>query len=120
VKKLKSTNPELVMLIRDLKKQSQESQSELWLSLAERLTSSNRNRVAVNLSRLNRYTQEGETVVVPGKVLGAGQADHALTVAAFSFSDVAKSKIANIKGKCLSIRDLMKKNPTGKNVKIME
>ncbi|MFZ7137581.1 MAG: 50S ribosomal protein L18e [archaeon] len=120
MKKLKSTNPELITLIRDLKKQSQESQTELWLSLAERLTSSNRNRVAVNLSRLNRYTNEGETVVVPGKVLGAGQADHALTVAAFSFSDVAKSKIARNKGKCLSIRGLMKKNPTGKNVKIME
>jgi len=120
VKKLKSTNPELIMLIRDLKKQSQKSQTELWHSLAERLTSSNRNRVAVNLSRLNRFTKEGETVVIPGKVLGAGQADHALTVAAFSFSDVEKSKIAATKGKCLSIQDLMKKNPTGKNVKIME
>jgi large subunit ribosomal protein L18e len=120
VKKLKSTNPELVSLIRDLKKQSQESQTELWLSLAKRLTTSNRSRVAVNLSRLNRYTKEGETVVVPGKVLGAGQADHPLNVAAFSFSDVAKAKIATGKGKCLSIRDLMKKNPTGKNVKIME
>jgi large subunit ribosomal protein L18e len=120
VKKFKSTNPELITLIRDLKKQSQESQTELWLSLAERLTTSNRNRVAVNLSRLNRYTKDGETVVVPGKVLGAGQADHALNVAAFSFSDVAKSKITRTKGKCLSIRDLMKKNPTGKNVKIME
>ena len=108
------------MLIRDLKKQSQKSQAELWLSLADRLTSSNRSRVAVNLSRLNRFTTEGETVVVPGKVLGAGQADHALTVAAFSFSDVAKEKIAASKGKCLSIQDLMKKNPTGKNVKIME
>ncbi|MDG6222644.1 MAG: 50S ribosomal protein L18e [Candidatus Bathyarchaeota archaeon] len=120
MKKLKSTNPELVTLIRDLKKQSQESQTELWLSLAERLNSSNRSRVAVNLSRLNRYTKEGETVVVPGKVLGAGQADHPLNIAAFSFSDVAKTKIANSKGQCLSIRDLMKKNPTGKNVKIME
>ena len=108
------------MLIRDLKKQSQESQTELWRSLAERLTSSKRSRVAVNLSRLNRYTKEGETVVVPGKVLGAGKAAHPLTVAAFAFSDVAKTKIQNGKGNCLSIRDLMKKNPTGKNVKIME
>ena len=120
MKKLKSTNPELIMLIRDLKKQSQESQTELWRSLAERLTSSKRSRVAVNLSRLNRYTKEGETVVVPGKVLGAGKAAHPLTVAAFAFSDMAKTKIQNGKGNCLSIRDLMKKNPTGKNVKIME
>jgi len=119
VKKLKATNPELIALIRDLKKQSQESQTKLWRSLAERLASSKRRRVAVNVSRLNRYTKEGETVVVPGKVLGAGKADHPLTVAAFTFSDVAKSKIQNTKGNCLSIRDLMKKNPTGKNVKLM-
>jgi len=119
VKKLKSTNPELIKLIRDLKKQSQESETGLWRSLAKRLASSKRSRVAVNVSRLNRYTKEGETVIVPGKVLGAGKPDHQLTVAAFAFSDVAKSKIQNAKGNCLSIRDLMKKNPTGKNVKLM-
>ena len=119
MKKIKATNPELIALIRDLKKKSQESQTELWRKLAESLASSKRSRVAVNVSRLNRYTKEGETVVVPGKVLGAGKADHPLTVSAFAFSDVAKSKIQDAKGNCLSIRDLMKKNPTGKNVKIM-
>lgn len=120
MKKLKSTNPELVTLIRDLKKQSQESQTKIWRSLAACLTASKRSRVTVNLSRLNRYTKNGETVVVPGKVLGAGKPNHSLTVAAFSFSDTARSKIQNVKGTCLSIRDLMRKNPTGKNVKIME
>jgi len=119
VKKLKATNPELIALIRDLKKKSQESQTELWRSLAKRLSSSKRSRVAVNVSRLNRYTKEGETVAVPGKVLGSGKADHSMTIAAFAFSDVAQSKIQNAKGNCLSIRDLMKKNPTGKNVKFM-
>ena len=119
MKKLKATNPELISLIRDLKKQSQESEADLWLAISDSLTSSKRNRVAVNVSRLNRFTKEGETVVVPGKVLGAGKADHPLTVAAFTFSDVAKSKIQGAKGNCLSIRDLMKKNPTGKNVRLM-
>jgi large subunit ribosomal protein L18e len=120
VKKLKATNPELISLIRDLRKHSQQSQTKLWQSLAERLSSSKRNRVAVNLSRLSRYTKEGETVIVPGKVLGAGKPNHSLTIAAFAFSDVAKLKIKNVRGNCLSIRDLMKKNPTGKNVKLME
>lgn len=119
MKKLNSTNPELIGLIRDLKKESQESQTELWHSLAERLTTSKRNRVAVNVSRLNRYTKEGETIVVPGKVLGAGKVEHPLTVAAYAFSDVAQTKILSAKGNCISIRDLMKKNPTGKNVKLM-
>lgn len=120
MKKLSSTNPELIGLIRDLKKQSQESQTELWHSIAKRLTTSKRNRVAVNLSRLNRYTKEGETVAVPGKVLGSGKVEHPLAVAAFAFSDIAQKKILSAKGNCLSIRDLMKKNPTGKNVKLME
>ena len=120
MKKLKTTNPELISLIRDLKKQSQESRSDIWQSIAERLTKSKRRRVAVNLSRLNRYTEKGETVIVPGKVLGAGKPDHPLTIAAFSFSTMAKDKIEAIKGNCISIRELMKKNPTGTNIKIME
>jgi large subunit ribosomal protein L18e len=119
VKKVKATNPELIMLIRDLKKKSQESQTNLWLSLAKNLSTSKRSRIAVNVSRLNRYTKDGETIAVPGKVLGAGNADHPMTVAAFAFSDVAQAKILKAKGKCLSIKELMEKNPAGKNVKLM-
>ena len=119
MKKVKATNPELIALIRDLKKKSKEKQTELWFCLAEQLSSSKRSRTAVNISRLNRYTKKGETVAVPGKVLGAGKADHPITVAAFSFSDRAQSKIRKAKGNCLSIRDLMEKNPDGTNVKIM-
>ena len=107
------------MLIRDLKKHSRENKTEVWRCLAKHLSSSKRSRTAVNISRLNRYTKEGETIAVPGKVLGAGIAKHPLTVAAFAFSDKAQSKIRNAKGNCLSIRDLMKKNPSGKNVKVM-
>jgi len=119
VKKVKATNPELIKLIQDLKKKSRENKTELWRNIAERLSASNRSRIAVNLSRLNRYTKEGETVAVPGKILGAGKIIHPMTVAAFAFSDQAKSKILKAKGNCLSIRDLMEKNPTGKNVKLM-
>jgi large subunit ribosomal protein L18e len=119
LKKIRTVNPELIELIRDLKKQSKENQTDLWRCLSKHLSNSKRSRIAVNLSRLNRYTKEGETVVVPGKVLGAGNAKHPLTVAAFAFSERAKSKIQNAKGNCLSIRDLMKNNPSGKNVKIL-
>jgi large subunit ribosomal protein L18e len=59
-------------------------------------------------------------VVVPGKVLGAGNLDHPVSVAAFSFSAEAKSKISKAKGKCLSISELIEDNPKGSNVKIME
>jgi large subunit ribosomal protein L18e len=119
MKKLKATNPELIGLIQELKKKSQEKQAEVWRYLAERLATSKRNRIAVNVSRLNRNTKEGDIVTVPGKVLGSGKANHPITVAAFAFSDQAQSKILQAKGNCLSIRDLMKMNPDGANVKVI-
>jgi len=87
--------------------------------VADRLSRSRRRRIAVNVSRLNRYTKEGETAVVPGKVLGAGKIDHPLHVAAFAFSEQARLKILKAKGKCLSILELVERNPKGTNVKII-
>jgi len=119
MKQVKSTNPQLLNIIRLLRKKSIETEANIWRDVAKRLSVSRRRRVAVNLSRLNRYTKPKETVIVPGKVLGAGSLDHPLVVAAFTFSEQAKAKILKAKGKCLSIQELMKKNPKGTNVKIM-
>lgn len=119
MKKIKATNPELIAIVRDLKKKSQQTKSELWQKIAKHLASPKRSRVAVNVSRINRFTKNEEIIVIPGKVLGAGKVSHPLTVAAFNFSDLAQSKINYANGKCLSLRDLMKKNPTGENVRLM-
>ena len=56
--------------------------------------------------------------MVPGKVLGAGRIDHPVIVAAFAFSEQAKLKILKAKGKCLTIPELKKKKPKGRNVRI--
>jgi large subunit ribosomal protein L18e len=119
VKKARTTNPELIELIRFLKRQSRENKVKVWRDIAEKLAKPNRNRVAVNLSRLNRYTHRNETAVVPGKVLGAGEMNHPITVAAFAYSEKAREKIKAVNGKCLSFSDLIKKNPKGSNVKII-
>jgi len=87
--------------------------------VADRLSRSRQRRIAVNVSRLNRYTKKGETVVVPGKVLGAGKMDHPIHAAAFAFSDQARQKILEAKGKCLSILELAEKNPKGTDIKII-
>ena len=119
MKETKTTNPELIKLIRFLKKQSREKDAGIWLDVAEHLSKSNRQRVAVNLSRINRYTQRGNTIVVPGKVLASGTLNHAVTVAAFSASEKAKEKLKAIKAKYVSIPELVEKNPKGSNVKII-
>jgi large subunit ribosomal protein L18e len=119
VRETKSPNPEIVQLIRFLKKQSKEKEANIWLDVAAYLSKPSRQRIAVNLSRINRHTEKSDTIVVPGKVLGSGVLDHAVTVAAFNLSEKAKEKLTAAKGKYMSISELMEKNPKGSNVKII-
>jgi large subunit ribosomal protein L18e len=119
MRETKSTNPELVQLIRFLKKQGREKQANIWLDVAEHLAKSNRQRVAVNLSRINRHTEKRDLIVVPGKLLGTGALNHPVTIAAFGASEKAKQKLAAAKAKYLSIPELVEKNPKGANVKII-
>jgi large subunit ribosomal protein L18e len=71
------------------------------------------------LSKLNRHTKKADVVIVPGKILGTGSIDHAVTVAAFDISDTAKAKLEAVKAKYLTITELLEKNPKGSNVKII-
>ncbi|MFQ5758236.1 MAG: 50S ribosomal protein L18e [Candidatus Bathyarchaeia archaeon] len=120
MKKIRTTNPELIKIIRTLKKKSRENEARIWRDIADRLARSRQRRTTVNVTRLNRHTEEGETVVIPGKVLGSGKIDHSIKAVAFAFSKQAESKILGAKGKCLSIQELVEKNPKGTNVRIIE
>ena len=120
MRQVKSQNPELLKLIRSLRKKAKENNVAIWRDVADRLSTSKRQRTSVNLSRLNRYAEQKEAVVVPGKVLGAGRLEHPLVVAAFAFSNEARQKIVQAKGKCLTISELVENIPKGSNVRIME
>lgn len=113
------TNLQLLGLISNLKKQSREKGVPLWRDIALRLETPKRNYPEVNLSRINRYTKEKDLILVPGKVLGAGELSHQLTVAALSFSGSAKNKITAAGGSCITIEELMGSNPEGERVRIM-
>ncbi len=113
------TNPQILDLISGLKKQSREKETPLWRDIAQRLSRPTRQYTEVNLSRINRYTKDKDLILVPGKVLGAGEIEHTLTVAALSFSSSAKSKITAAGGSCLTIEELMNRNPDGSRVRIM-
>lgn len=114
VKRTGPTNPQLKQLIEKLKK----SKAAIWRDVAEKLSKPTRKRVEVNLSRINRHTRDGETVVVPGVVLAAGELNKKVTVAAWRFSKKAREKI-NAVGKAISIEELIKINPKGSKVRIM-
>ena len=74
--------------------------------------------LGINLYKINKVLKDKEIAVVPGKVLSLGEFDKKNTVAAFQFSDTAKSKI-NKTGKAISIKELIKDNPKGKLVRIV-
>jgi large subunit ribosomal protein L18e len=117
---MRSTNPEILKTIRFLRKKSNETGAAIWDTLASKFEKSKHARAAVNLSRINRYTSDGEKVVVPGKVLGAGALEHKVSIAAFSFSKEARRKIEKVGGECLDIPLLIQKVPKGSGVRIIE
>ena len=114
------TNPVLRRLVRELRAAGKKQRVRLWIDLAERLERPRRARAEVNLSQLSRYSGEGNTIVVPGKVLAAGKLNHAIFVAAFKFSGAARRKITTAGGKTLTIQQLVEQNPNGKDVRLME
>jgi large subunit ribosomal protein L18e len=118
-RQIKSTNPNFIGIIRLLEKKSKENKVAIWRDVAEKLSQPKKKRLAVNVSRINRYTKKNEEVVVPGKVLGAGIMDHPATVAAVDFSDQARTKIVRAKGKCLTISEIVEVNPKGSNIRII-
>ena len=115
----RKTNPNLVRLIDDLLKASAENKAKVWKDLAERLAKPLRNYAEVNVGKIDRYVKENEIAVVPGKVLGSGEITKPVTVAAWRFSESARRKIESAGGRVLSIWDLLKENPSGRNVRIM-
>ena len=117
---IKKTNLRVLGLINDLKTASRENEVKIWRDIALRLSRPTRNFSEVNLSKINRNTKEDETIIVPGKVLASGTLEHKVNVVALGFSDTAKEKILGIGGSCLTIEQLVKDNPSGSNVRIMQ
>jgi large subunit ribosomal protein L18e len=119
MRKTGPTNIHLKNLVRDLKKLHRKENAGLWKRLADELERPTRQRREVNLFTIDLTANDNETIVVPGKVLGEGELNKPVSVAAFKFSESAREKIVRAKGKILTIADLMKSNPKGKNVRIL-
>jgi large subunit ribosomal protein L18e len=116
----KMLNPELKEVIRALDAASRKGGRAIWGALAEELGRAKRSRVAVNLSRINRHTEAGAVVAVPGKVLAAGNLKQPVTVAAFSFSEKAREKTELAGGRTLSLTELLTEEIEPSNIKILK
>ncbi len=100
------TNPVLRQLILKLKK----SKNNDYLKIAYFLAKPNRKSVSVNLDKINKFSKENETVLVPGKVLGLGDINKKIIISAFSFSEPARQKLKKAGCEIKTIKELSEKN----------
>jgi large subunit ribosomal protein L18e len=102
-----------------LSKNSRDRKQMIWKIASSKIEGPRQNRALVNVGEISRSTKDGSKVIVAGKVLGAGEIDHKVTVGAYSFSEGAKSKILDAGGKCFSLLDFLVENKSAKNVMIL-
>lgn len=112
---LRTTDPRKKRLIRALDK----TKRRFWRSVSEFLQKSRSNRAIVNIGKIDVYAEEGDTVLVPGKILSSGDLTHRMTIAAFSCSKKAKKKIIKAGAEFILIEDLLERNPAGSKIKLL-
>lgn len=115
VKRTGPTNEHLRALVKDLKKQK----IGFWKRIAQELEKPRRIKRQVNLSRIDRNTKKGEIVIIPGKILGAGELTHNLRIIAYSVSEVAKKKIKESKSELMDIEEYLSSKKPTKEVRII-
>lgn len=113
------TDPNTRALINALRKTSAKHDARIWKRVAEIIAYPSRKRPTVNVGKIGRYTNAGDIIVVPGKVLGSGIMPHKVTVAALNASATARSAIVGAGGSLISIDELMAKVPKGKGINII-
>jgi|TARA_B100001971_G_C18170467_1_gene526792 large subunit ribosomal protein L18e len=110
-KRLKrKTKPELVETIELAKKKD-------LLDLAKKLSGPTRKQSKVSLDKLNKL-KENKLLVV-GKVLGQGNIERKISIAALDFSEQAKEKLEKNGSEMQTIKQLIEKDSKLEGVKIL-
>ncbi len=99
-----------------LEKTSRKNKVRIWKCVAELLLMPARKKPEITLARLNKLTKEGEVVVTPAKILSNGSLGHAVRVGYFSASVPALKKLG---ANAVPLEQLIKENPSGKNVRLI-
>jgi large subunit ribosomal protein L18e len=109
----RKTHPEIVTTLISAKNASP------WRTIAQRLSGSRRNYPSVNLEFIEHHSKEGDTIVVPGKVLGSGALHKKVRICAMSFSESARVKVKQAKAELVHLSEEIKKNPKAEGIKVL-
>jgi large subunit ribosomal protein L18e len=108
-----------VNALKILKKASRDNDAPIWAKVADFVQKSRSNQKTINLNKIDETTEDGNAIVITGKVLGTGNLSHKVSVSSFSISNSAAKKIKESGGEVLKFSEMIEKFPTGKGVKII-
>ena len=108
-----------VNMLKILKKASKENDAPIWAKVANYVQKSRSNQKIINLTKIDQTTEDGNAIVITGKILGTGSISHKVLVSSFSISNSAAKKIIESGGEVLRFSEMIEKFPTGKGVKII-
>jgi len=94
--------------------------NKAWQEVAGFLAAPRRNKVEINLEKIEEASKDGDIIVVPGKVLSQGDISKKIKIVAMSFSEKAREKLLKCKSEILTISEEIKKNPEAKGVQIIK
>ena len=80
---------------------------KLWKRVYGLVSVPTRKRYSVNLSKLDRYTKEGDNVIVPGKILSSGKITHKLKISALEYSQPALKGLKEADCKIVPIKEML-------------
>lgn len=102
---------ETIKLVASLEKAGRVTKKAIWKDLAERLQAPTRNKVVINVEKINYLAKKfkGKTLIVPGKILSQGELTEKVSVVAVTASELAQKKI-NSSGKFVTLAEYSK-NP---------
>ncbi len=80
----------------------------LWKRVLELSEVPARSRKTVNLYKINKYSIDGDSIIVPGKVLGEGRMEHKISITAMEFSARALSNLRESQCKVRKLDEILR------------
>ncbi|MBI5036836.1 50S ribosomal protein L18e [Candidatus Micrarchaeota archaeon] len=110
--------PESIVTLR-LLNALRKAKKPVWARVAEIIRAPRRRRPEISLARLGRVTKEGDKVVVPGKIIGAGKVGHKLTIGYLAVSKASVDELEKEGIEAMPFAKFIEANKDGKGVKII-
>ena len=92
---------------------------ESWKRIAEILSMPRRKKIIMNLGEISDLANDGESVLIPGKVLSQGDIKKKIRIISLELSNNAREKLFSSKIGHSSIEEEIKNNPDAKGIRIL-